>query len=310
MEILINGLLFLLLGAGFWLLVDWFWEVGVQEIVVHTEQFLLEETQKVRMQKLPEAGSNKLWDKLERLLFYSGIRNRYPFFSAKVWLLCMVVLCGGCFLTISVAGGTLGQAGISCGLVSLGLFALLGWLRRKNLQKTEKHLLELINLTESFAVTGEEPVAILLHCQSYIAGPMGQVLKNAEKTAKQGVPSRILLERMKGMLEHPKWQEFMHNLNVCSMYNSDFKTVFDSSRKSIQGYLSSKKERQKVKQVARIEMAVIVVFGMIILYLIGNMLEMSMITFLWGNSISRICTIYMGAIIVLFFRKLGRFEKE
>ena len=106
MTILIDCILFLLLCAGFLLLVDWFWEVGVQEIAVHTEQFLLEETRKVRMQKLPELTSTKLWDKLELMLFYSGIRNRYPFFSAKVWLLVTVLLNSSMFLAVSLGGGT------------------------------------------------------------------------------------------------------------------------------------------------------------------------------------------------------------
>jgi len=310
MTILIDCILFLLLCAGFLLLVDWFWEVGVQEIAVHTEQFLLEETRKVRMQKLPELTSTKLWDKLELMLFYSGIRNRYPFFSAKVWLLVTVLLNGSMFLAVSLGGGTFVQAGMSCVILSIGMIGMLGWFRTRNLQNTEKYLLELVNLAESFAVTGEEPVAILLNCQNYLRGPVGQVLKNMEKARQQGLSSRILLEQMKVMLEHPKWQEFIHNLNVCSMYNSDFKTVFDSSRKSIQGYLSSKKERQKVKQVARLEMVVIAAFGLIILMLIGRMLEMPLTELVWGNSVSRICTIYMISIIVLFSRKLGRFEKE
>ncbi len=310
MTILINSMIFLSLILGLYMLVDWFSEVGVQEIVIHTEQFLLQETRKVRMQRLPELTSTKLWDKLELLLFYSGIRNRYPFFSAKIWLLCLVMVNSGLFIVVILAGGYVGQALITCAAASIGSAALLSWFRRKNLKNTEKYLLELVNLTESFAITGEEPVAILMNCSGYLGGPMGLVLKNAGRMREQGLSGKMLLDHMKVTLEHPKWQEFIHNLNVCSMYNSDFKTVFASSRKSIQGFLSSKKERQRVKQVARLEMIIMAVFGYLILALIAGMLEMPIGKLVWGNTISKGCTIYLAGIILLFFRKLGSFEKE
>lgn len=310
MTILIETtVLFILLG-GFWLIVDWFWEVGVQEIVIYTEHFLLNEAKRVRLQKLPEVTSSKLWDRLELLLFYSGIRNKYPFVSGKIWLLWCVLLNGLGFVAVGIFTGSVWKAATACVLICIAMMAVLAWMRSRNLRSTEKHLLELVNLTESFAATGEEPVAILMNCSSYMQGPIGQVLKNVEKARARGLSSRLLLEQMKVMLEHPKWQEFIHNLSVCSMYNSDFTTVFASSRKSIQGYLSSKKERDRVKQAAKLEMAIIVVFSFIIAALMGQMLEMSLKDLVWGNAISKGCTVYMICIILLFFGKLGTFEKE
>ncbi len=310
MTAVINGIVLLALIGGFYLIVGWFWEIGVQEMVVYTEHFLLQEARKVRIQKLPEVTSTKLWDKLELMLFYSGIRNRYPFFSGKVWLVLTVLINGCVFIATSLLIGSMAYAIAVCAAICVLMITVLAWMRSRNLRNTEKYLLELVNLAESFAVTGDEPVAILMNCSSYVRGPVGQVLRNMEKIRQQGISSRMLLEQMKVMLEHPKWQEFIHNLNVCSMYNSDFHTVFDSSRKSIQGYLTSKKERLRVKQVARLEMMMIAAFGFLILLLIGQMLEMPVTELAWGNSVSRGCTVYMAGILTLFFRKLNRFEKE
>lgn len=310
MTILIETIVFLILLVGFWLIVDWFREVGVQEIVIYTEHFLLNEAQRVSVQKLPEVTSTKPWERLELLLFYSGIRNKYPFVSGKVWLLWCILLNGLGFVIASIVTGSVGKAVIVCVLICIGLTAALTWMRSHNLRGTEKHLLELVNLTESFAATGDEPIAILMNCSDYMQGPIGQVLRNIKKSRARGLSSRLLLEQMKVMLEHPKWQEFIHNLSVCSMYNSDFTTVFASSRKSIQGYLSSKKERHRVKQAARIEMVIIIVFSFIIAVLMGQMLEMPLQNLVWGNAVSKGCTLYMLGIMILFFRKLGTFEKE
>lgn len=310
MNILLNGLIFMFLTAGFVLSVSWLWDVGVQEILIFTENFLLEETQKLRVRVLPDVSSRKWWDRLELMLYYSGIRSYFPFCSAKVWLLfCFVVLCSVFLISMLVNGSVL-QALIVCTGLGIIMMYVLGIMRRENLRATEKHLLELINVTESFAVTGEEPVAILRSCSIYMKGPVGRALRNIEKYISQGWSSRMILEQLKVQLEHPKWQEFIHNLNVCSMYNSDFAYVFRSSRKSIQAYLTARKEQESVKHTAQAEMGAIIVLSLIIIMVLGNFLSVPVHVLMWGSAISKGCTVYMVVIVMLFFWKISAYEKE
>ena len=310
MNILFNCLVLGFLLTGTTLCVSWLWDVGVQEILIYTENFLLEEAQKLRVRVLPEVNSRKVWDRLELMLYYSGIRNYVPFCSAKVWLLlCFVVLCCSFLLSMLVSRSLL-QALIVCIGLSMVFMYVLGIMRRENLRATERHLLELINVTESFAVTGEEPVAILRSCSIYMKGPIGRTLKNLEKYSRQGWSSRMMLEQLKVQLEHPKWQEFIHNLNVCSMYNSDFVYVFRTSRKSIQAYLTARKEQESIKHTAQAEMGAIVVLSMIIIMVLGNFLSVPVQVLVWGNSISQGCTVYMVVIVMLFFWKISAYEKE
>lgn len=310
MELLINGVILILFITGFLLLVDWLWDVGVQEILIYTENFLLEEARKVRVKVLPEINSTKLWDKLELLLYYSGIRNYFPFVSAKVWLLfCMVVLC--CiFIIIASWSRNLWQAFFVCFLLGVLMMQFLEIMRRANLRATERYLLELLNVMESFAVTGEEPIAILANCSVYMKGPIGLALNSVDKYVHQGWSGRMILEQMKVRLEHPKWQEFIHNLNVCSMYNSEYSFVFRTSRKSFQAYLTSKKERQSIKHTAEVEMTAIVVLGLAIILVLSNFLAMPISELMWGDRISRGCTLYMTGVVMLFFWKINAYEKE
>ena len=310
MSVALNCCIFVLLFAGIFFLTVWLWDVGVQEILVYTEHFLLEETRQVRMRVLPEVTSRKAWDRLELLLFYSGIRGAFPFVSAKVWLLfCTIVLSCG-FMLANFLIGSLWKAVLCCVGLCVLLTELLAVLRRRNMRMTERYLLELINVTESFAATGEEPVAILSSCSIYLKGPIGRALAGVNRHLKQGWSSRMILEQLKVTLEHPKWQEFIHNLSVCSMYNSDYSFVFRTSRKSIQEYLSSKKERQSIKHTAQVEMAAIAFLSLAIVLVLSNFLAMPATELLWGNTVSKGCTIYMAGIIVVFFWKIGIYEKE
>ena len=310
MILLLNGIVggFLLLGTM--LLTSVLWDTGVQEIVLYTEHFLMQEAIKLQMKVLPDVNSTKLWDKLELMLFYSGIRNVIPFASAKVWIMFCVILLSCSFLVTVVWCRNVLYATAFCVGLSVLLKVLLEEMRKRNLRKTERHLLELLNVTESFAATGEEPVAILSYCSSYLKGPIGHVLRGIGKQVERGWSGRMILEQLKVQLEHPKWQEFIHNLNVCSMYNSDFSSVFSSSRKSIQSYLTSKKERQSIKHTAEIEMVIIVLLSLVIIVVLSNFLGVSTSVLLWGNKISKGCTVYMVTIIMLFFWKIGAYEKE
>lgn len=310
MILLLNGMVLLLLNIGLTLIISWLWDTGVQEIVIYTKHFLVSETKRLRVKILPDVNSTKPWDRLELLLFYSGIRNYFPFVSAKVWIIfCMMVLSCS-FLLVAVLSKKLWYAAWFCIVLSVLMRIILESTRRKNLRNTERYLLELLNVTESFAATGEEPIAILSHCSSYLKGPIGQALRNVDRQVNQGWSGRMILEQLKVRLEHPKWQEFIHNLNVCSMYNSDFGSVFSSSRRSIQAYLTSKKERQSIKHTAEMEMTAIVVLSLVILMVLSKFLMVSISELMWGNSVSKGCTIYMGLIVLLFFWKIGAYEKE
>lgn len=310
MSVALNVSIFVLLFMGFFGLTGWLWEVGVQEIIIYTEHFLSSEARRVRMRVLPEVISPKAWDRLELLLFYSGIRGTFPFVSAKVWLLFCSMTAGSVFILANFLTGSLWKAALCSMGLCVFLTEILIVLRHRRLRMTECYLLELINVTESFAATGEEPVAILTSCSMYLKGPIGHALLGIDRHLKQGWSSRMILEQLKVTLEHPKWQEFIHNLSVCSMYNSDYRFVFRTSRKSIQAYLSSKKERQSIKHTAQMEMGAIVFLSLAIVVVLSNFLAIPAMELLWGNAVSKGCTIYMSGIIVLFFWKIGVYEKE
>ncbi len=310
MIISINIAVFLFLLVGLYLLTEWLWDVGMQEIIIYTGNFLLEEAKKLRVKVLPEVTSTKPLDKLELLLYYSGIRNHFPFVSAKVWLIGNAILYSCSFVIMAVLTESAIKAAVCCLALCFCITQLLCWMRRQNLKAVERQLLELVNVTESFAATGDEALAILQNCSTYMKGPIGHALSSIEKRLEKGWSGRMILEQMKIMLEHPKWQEFIHNLNVCCMYNSDFNYVFRSSRKSIQAYLSAKKDRQSIKHKAQIEMGIIVFLGMIIVMALGRFLSMPMNELLWGNVFGQGCTIYMISVVIVFYWKIGAYEKE
>lgn len=310
MTVVLNGMIFIGLLTGFTALTAWLWEEGVQEIVIYTENFLLEESKKLRVRVIPDVTGTGAWNRLELKLYYSGIRNHFPFVSGKVWLIFCGMAAGSLFLVVSFLSRSVLQALLVSAAFWVFLGQLLQIMRRSNLRNTERYLLELLNVTESFAATGEEPVAILGYCSRYMQGPIRSVLQKIELQVERGWSSGMILEQLKVSLEHPKWQEFIHNLMVCSMYNSDFHSVFQSSRKSIQSYLSSKKERQSIKHTAEMEMAAIAGLSFLIIWIMSGFLSVTVSELMWGNTISKGCTIYMLAIIALFFRKINVYEKE
>lgn len=310
MILCIDALLFLTLGTGVTFCMLWFSEEGAPVLILFTERFLVEEARQIRMNGLPDPFKKGVENRIELLLYYSGIRRHFPFLSARLWIF------GGILLSLSVWAGTLLITGrfltafLAAGLLWGAWFLVVSFARKQNMRKTEKQLLEFINMAESFTATGEEPVAILSHCACYMRGPVRSTLQFMIQLREQGVPGRILLEQVMIQLEHPKWQEFIYNLNICSRYNSDYTSVFRASRKSIQNYLISKKERMRLKHTAWLELGLLALFGVLILYVLGVVLELSVRELLWGDRFSKGITCYLILITLLFVWKMNAFEKE
>ena len=114
MIISINIAVFLFLLVGLYFMTEWLWDVGMQEIVIYTGNFLLEEAKKLRVKVLPEVTSTKPLDKLELLLYYSGIRNHFPFVSAKVWMIGNTILYSCCFVIMAALTGSVWKSAAWC----------------------------------------------------------------------------------------------------------------------------------------------------------------------------------------------------
>ncbi|MCD7807036.1 MAG: hypothetical protein LUH19_06810 [Lachnospiraceae bacterium] len=304
---ILDAVLFGCVLAGCLCFVGWMDERGIREIRLYSDEFLMNEEKAVRCRVLPDPASRKLTDRLELALYYSGIRGRYPFVSVKFWVLFQCFAALWVWILVS-AGRGFWPALLCAGLTPVCFAAFLSLMRTRRYKGTEGHLLEAINLAEGFSATEEDPVAILGHCGEYIKGPVGQALRRIDALREQGLSSRMILEQLKLELEHPKWQEFIHNLNVCSMYNCDFVYVLQSSRKSTQRYLTSAKEKQSVKRVAKMEMMLIIVLSMVILVAMTELMEVSLVWLLWGSLPGKACSVYMAGILVLFVWSLSGYR--
>ncbi|MCD7751722.1 MAG: hypothetical protein LUI10_08285 [Lachnospiraceae bacterium] len=296
---ILEGLLFLSLLAACYCFVSWMDARGIREIRVYSEEFLATEENAVRCRALPDSESRKWADRVELSLYYSGIRSRFPFLSVKFWVLLQCFLALWVWILLGAVRGLL--AAFAGALAVPAAFAVfISILRTVRFRRTQEHLLEVINLAEGFSATEEDPVSILLLCGAYIGGPIGQALQSAKRLRDRGMGSRRVLEEMKLLLEHPKWQEFIHNLNVCSMYNCDFVYVLQSSRKSTQRYLTFEREKQGVKRTARVEMVLIIILSAVMLKAMSNPMDISLTWLLWGSLPGKVCTVYLAVILLIF----------
>ncbi len=306
---ILDGLLFFSLLTACSCFVSWMDTRGIREIRVYSEEFLTTQENAVRCRTLPDSDSRKWADRVELSLYYSGIRGRFPFVSVKFWVLLQCFAALWIWILLVVIKGPLAAFAAALA-VPLMCAALVSIMRTARFKRTQEHLLEVINLAEGFSATEEDPVSILILCGAYLGGPVGQTLRYAEKLRDRGMSSRRVLEELKLMLEHPKWQEFIHNLNVCSMYNCDFVYVLQNSRKSTQRYLTFAKEKQSVKRTARVEMVLIVVLSAVMLQAMTGLMEVSLVWLLWGSLPGKVCSVYMAVILLIFVWSLGGNERR
>ncbi|MFI3238100.1 MAG: hypothetical protein R3Y47_08770 [Lachnospiraceae bacterium] len=310
MEICLYISLFILLVITVYVALSWLLERGIYQITNTSRKFMEREEKAIKLKVIPNIHSTNIIDKLELFLIHCGIRGVIPFLSARVciivvllWLISAMNI--GLFMKASFCTSfTIASA------VVFAVYFILALFRQHALRRTEGGLLELINLAESFCVTEEEIISVLGHCARYTKAPIAKRLKSARIKSDQGMSTRLVLEELKIGLEHPRWQEFMHNLSICSIYNSDFQYVFHASRKNMQAYLTSKKERDGVKRAAKVEMLILLLMGVVIMYMMGSLLELSISWLLFDTLIGQVITGYFVFIAIAFAWKIIGFEKE
>ncbi len=291
-------------------MIDQYVVKGIGQVVMYSKGYLSEERREIEELAIPDIRSKKFLDRLELFLYHSDIRTYLPFLSARLWIYCCILLFLFCLgIGTWLRRGWMFSIGVSIAMI-VGVYSLLSLRRKKNLKRTENDLLEFINLAESFSITEDELLGILLLCGNYMKGPIGRVLQQMERERRKGRASRLILEQLKVKLEHVKWQEFIHNLSVCSAYNSDYNYVFHAARKSVQSYLISKKERASVKRLASLEMLIMLGFGVIIVFMLGNLLEVDIQDLLMDGGIGSVVGIYIAVISLLFWKKINRFEMD
>lgn len=298
---------FLLLGSVlFFLKAKWLESMGR---MVQKGQKEMEEASGKRMLddrkrilRLQERHS--VWNRIERELHYSGLKNRLPFLTAEAWVAANVFLTA--VLTIVLlAGWGWTKAALGAALFWGAEFLFLYICKVKNFQSVNSNLIKFLDFLGNYSVTSGELTGIFTQISRYVDEPMRSVLEECSYEAQTTGDISLALLVMAEKIEHPRFKELARNMEINVRYCADFTLLVNSSRKSLREYLRLGEEKRSMLREAVINMALLLIMSGFTLVIVDRMTEFSVLNILTGTLPGRIAMGVVGFILLLFTGKLA-----
>ena len=119
----------------------------------------------------------------------------------------------------------------------------------------------------------------------------------------------MALLTMAEKIEHPKFKELAHNMEVSIRYCADFKVLVDTSRRSVREYLRMGEERKGMLREAIINMVMLLGMSLFALLTVDMLIEQSIWEILLYTIPGRLALAGVGIIFGLLGRQLLRLNQ-
>lgn len=258
-----------------------------------------------RKQLLELQENHSLWFRLERLLYYSGIRQRFPAMTAEIWVAGGLAAMGALFLIVTVFWG-IRAALFTAAAVTAAEVLALRYLRVRNLRRVNDNMMKLLDFLGNYSITASEVTSTLDQVSRYMEEPIKTVLEECYTEAQVTGDTGIALLSMADKVEHPKFQELARNMEISIRYCADLTALVNSSRRSLREHLRIAQERKAMLREAIVNMFLLLVMSLAVLLTVGHLINLTFRELVWGTVPGRIGLGALGVIFLLFWAQLQR----
>lgn len=247
---------------------------------------------------------------LDNKLIYSRLTYYFPFLTTEIYL--VIILCSMVivyfilqFITKNFSTGLIGS------IITLGIYmGIQSFMSYHNYKAVEDDLLDFLNLLKNYSISTNEITLIFHKISKYMRNPLSSLLEECYYESQTTGNNSLALKHLMNKVEHPKFKELIRNLEICGRYDSDYAEVLNSSRKTIQNYISAKKEQKAENKLEKNNFVILTIGCIICIYLITNLMKINIIQILTTTTSGKILgTIFIG-IIILFIWNVVLFDKD
>ena len=266
-----------------------------------TRKRVLEERR--QLQDIRERGG--FLTKVERELYYSGIKIWLPKMTAELFVAVNIAMVAFVSMVGSFAGGSM--VGIFAAILCVTTeYLVFSRLKVRNLKRTSENLMKLLDFLGNYSVTSGEVAGILHQVSRYMENPLKEVLETCYYEAQTTGDSRRALLQMAERVEHLKFKELVHNMEVSLRYCADFSALVSASRRSLLEFLRSAGERKTMLREALISMGLLLGMSFVILIIVGSLVQMSPIQLLVDTVPGNVGIVILAVIAFLFAGQMHR----
>lgn len=250
------------------------WSLYLQEnslITQWSQKMLrdLDHREKLRLKKeeerrLREGNQKKepLLHRLDKMILQSGIRQLLPFLNTELYLVFLGGLTiGGEVLLELAAVGTWIKLLFLIG-VPLGSYGSLKFMWERNYRRTEEQLLAFMNLIGNYQQSCDDLLSIFGKITYHLEEPLKSAVEECYLYGKITGNLSVAFYELQIRIPHEEFQKLIKNLEICHRHTADYGEIIGDSRGMFLDYLKNKRERRAMKNNARIEIFLILMFCM------------------------------------------------
>lgn len=256
--------------------------------------------------RIKEGNQEKdsLMFKLDLLLERSGIKRQFKI-TTEIFIIIQLVLFLAVFIIVSKIVGSwmLGfGAGVSFIVLCYGVIKFMNMSQQK---KIEGQIIQFINLLENSSRQSDDIIYIFGQVYKFLDEPLRSYIYECYSEAYNSGDADTALQRLELKVQHPKLKDIIRNLLICSHHEANYEAIIKDSRRSVKLYLANLEERKAVLNNARVEIMIILIVGIFMIQLVGNILEMHVLKFLLtGGLIGQSLIAYMLVVFIIAVVKL------
>lgn len=308
-----KGIIFLLLFAAF---VIFFWKIKWLALITGLLKQTRENAEEAFGERLLENRRKlreiqkkySLWSRIEQLLYYSGIRRYFPKLSAE-WALAQSMAAGAGVMLLAFGMWNIKGmliAGLLFYMSEIGALQL-GRMRAK--KSVNDNLLKFLDFLSNYSITSGEITGTFHQISKYMEEPLKSVLEECCFEAQTTGDVGLALLSMAEKIEHPKFKEFVRNMEINLRYCADFTVLVAAGRKSMRDYLRLREERRRMLQEGGINLLLLLAMSFFVLLAVDKLIEISIWNILFHTVPGWLALAVIGLIVLLFIWQLGGLER-
>lgn len=261
----------------------------------------------MRRALLQSQDRNPFWFRVEKYVYYTGLKRRFPFLSGMHLVLGGVVAAALLFLLLIPLGFTAVAAG--CFAFGVTEFGILFFLRKREWKQTGQCLMSFLDFLGNYSVTAGEITWIFEQIAPYMKAPVKAALEDCVVEAKMTGDVNMALIAMADRVEHTQFREIIRNLEIGIRYLADFKSLVNTCKRSLRDYEKAIREQKSMAMEGMVNFCLLLGMCFLSFFVVNGLVERSVWDILFFTWIGRSAMVFVAGIILVFLLQIGMLEK-
>lgn len=246
---------------------------------------------------------------LDIYLIRSGLKEKYTFLNADLFLLISIVITIIVFLLSMIITKNLLLSIVFTSTPCLTLQLTLYILASKSYESVDNDINAFINALETFSMTHSDIVTIISESTQFINNPLKQYCNEFISTARTTGNTELAFAELESKLENEKLKDLLKSLEIASENNANYSEIINEHKKSIMAYFETKESKKAKKKTGQIEITTCVILGLMIIYLLRSLIP-NLEYAIFHTPIGNLILAYWVVVFIIWFLYFIKLQKN